>query len=133
MDWLSIDNETVVTATRSRGPGGQNVNKVSSSAQLTWNVVGSAVLTSDQKHKIATKLINRINQYGELFLRSDEYRDFPRNKARCYEKLHELVAAALHEPKPRRATKPSKSARKKRLDTKAKHSETKKGRQKIRY
>jgi ribosome-associated protein len=133
MDWSVIETEVVIVAARSRGPGGQNVNKVSSASQLTWNLFSSGGLSGEEKAMVATKLANRINQYGEVYLRSDEYRDFPRNKTRCFEKLNELLAAALHKPKPRRATKPTKSARKKRLETKSKRSETKQQRQRVKY
>jgi ribosome-associated protein len=133
MDWNVIETEVDITATRSRGPGGQNVNKVSSSAQLTWNLLTSSGMTAEQKALVAKKLVNRINQYGEVYLRSDEYRDFPRNRSRCYEKLRELLAEALHQPKPRRKTKPSRSVKKKRLETKSKRSETKQQRQRVKY
>ena len=133
MDWNIITTEVDITAARSRGPGGQNVNKVSSACQMTWNVFSSSGVTSEEKTEIAKKLVNRMNQYGEVYLRSDEYRDFPRNRARCLEKLQELLASALHKDKPRRKTKPTKSSKRKRLDTKSRRSETKQNRQRIKY
>lgn len=119
------------SAVRSRGPGGQNVNKVSSAAQLTWHVSSSESFTEEQKHRLQVKLENYINQKGELYLRSDEFRDLERNKARCLEKLENLIAKALHKPKPRKKTKPTRSSQIKRVEGKKQRGEVKKTRQKV--
>lgn len=123
--------EVKFTATRSRGPGGQNVNKVSSAAQLTWDISSSASFTEAEKATFFKKLESMINQKGELYLRSDEFRDLERNKARCVEKLGEILGRALFKPKPRKKTKPTKSSQLKRLDGKKQRGETKQNRQKI--
>lgn len=119
------------SATRSRGPGGQNVNKVSSAAQLTWHVATSESFTEEQKLQLLLKLENYINQKGELYLRSDEFRDLERNKARCLEKLENLIAKALHKPKPRKKTRPTRSSQIKRVEGKKQRGEVKKTRQKV--
>ncbi len=124
--------EVVFKAVRSRGPGGQNVNKVSSAAQLSWDFEHSVLLNGEQKARVRVKLINMINGEGILMLRSDEYRDLERNKARCLEKLAAHVAAALHVPKKRRATKPTYSSTLRRKDAKSRRGETKKLRGKVR-
>ncbi|MEQ1876162.1 MAG: alternative ribosome rescue aminoacyl-tRNA hydrolase ArfB [Bdellovibrionia bacterium] len=115
-------------AVRSRGPGGQNVNKVSSAALLFWKFETSPSISAEQKHLIRAKLPNWVNKEGEIFVRSDEYRDLERNKARCLEKLEELLTRAFHRPKPRRATKPTRASKQRRLDTKKRRGDTKKQR-----
>lgn len=123
--------EIKFVATRSRGPGGQNVNKVSSAAQLTWHVGSSESFTEEQKIRILEKLDAYINQKGELYLRSDEFRDLERNKSRCLEKLQILLTKALHKPKARKKTKPTKSSQIKRVEGKKQRGEVKKTRQKV--
>lgn len=118
-------------AIRSSGPGGQNVNKVSSCAQLYWHFQYSELITEDQKQQINLKLANYINKEGVLFLRSDEFRDLERNKAKCLEKLNQLLKKAFFRPKIRKKTKPTYSSQLKRLDGKKNRSEIKKNRQKI--
>lgn len=123
--------EVVFKAVRSRGPGGQNVNKVSSAAQLTWDYEHSLLLTPEQKHRIQLKLSSYISNEGFFSLRSDEYRDLERNKVRCLEKLADLVTQALHVPKKRRPTKPTKASQVKRRDAKSRRGEIKKWRGKV--
>lgn len=125
--------EIKFTATRSRGPGGQNVNKVSSAAQLTWVVEESESFTEEEKLRIQEKLESMINQKGELYLRSDEFRDLERNKERCLEKLELFLKKALHKPKARKKTKPTRSSQIKRVDSKKQRGEIKQTRQKIKY
>lgn len=125
------DYELRFTFVRSSGPGGQNVNKTSSCAVLHWNLRYSPSVPEHLKGRIAKKLGKRINLEGELVLRSDRFRDRERNIADCLEKLKELLVQASHVPKKRVATKPTKASKKKRLETKRKHSEKKKYRGKI--
>ena len=128
-----IRSEIQFSAVRSRGPGGQNVNKVSSAAQLKWDFMMSDALTEHQKNRINEKLYNYINKNQELYLRSDEFRDLEQNKARCLKKLDTLLKKAFHQPKPRKKTKPTLSSQKKRIDTKRQRGETKRNRQKVNY
>lgn len=118
--------EVIFKAVRSRGPGGQNVNKVSSAAQLNWDFEHSLLLNPEQKWRVRERLANLINSEGILQLRADEYRDLERNKSRCLEKLAEFVAKALHVPKKRKATKPTKSSKIKRREEKSRRGEVKK-------
>lgn len=124
-------SEIQFKAVRSRGPGGQNVNKVSSAAQLTWAYLGSEWLNSEQKFLIQKNLSNCINSENEIYLRSDEFRDLERNKERCLEKLSALLSSAFHKEKPRKATKPTYSSRLKKMESKAKRGAIKKNRQKL--
>jgi ribosome-associated protein len=133
MNWQQIEREIKWTAVTSRGPGGQNVNKVASAALLTWPFTESLALNEEQKLLLAIKLHTRINSLNEFYLRSDEYRDLPRNKDRCVEKLKQLVGHALHKPKQRRATKPTRASRIKRKDSKKRRAQTKQLRGKVSY
>ncbi len=103
---------------RSGGKGGQNVNKVSSKAELNWHIQESELLTDEEKTLINTKLASRINLNGILQVISEEERSQILNKQRCIEKLLVLVKKALHIPKLRKASKPKKSAIEKRLKSK---------------
>ena len=125
--------EVIFKAIRSRGPGGQNVNKVSSAAQMTWEFEHSLLLNEQQKHRVREKLKNLITGEGVLMLRSDEFRDLERNKARCLEKLAAFVTSALHVPKIRKATKPTRSSQVRRRDEKSRRGEVKKMRGKVPY
>lgn len=117
-------------ALRSRGPGGQNVNKVSSAAQAFWNFQESLLLNVEQKWLIQTKLSSYINKEGLFTLRSDEYRDLPRNKERCVEKILDLLVKAFHKNKARKASKPTYSSKLKKLESKSRRADIKRKRSK---
>jgi ribosome-associated protein len=125
--------EVIFQAVRSRGPGGQNVNKVSSAALLTWDFMYSRLLNDEQKARVAFRLQSIINGESQIFIRSDEFRDLERNKARCLEKLAERVSAALFVPKKRKRTKPTRASRERKLEQKKRRSQTKKWRGKVDY
>ena len=127
----ALAGEVSFHAQRGRGPGGQNVNKVASAVLLTWDYAGSALLDDTQKSRLSHKLAASINSRGEIQLRSDEFRDQERNKARALEKLAERVAAALFVPKKRTPTRPTKASRLRRLEGKVQRSRTKKMRGKV--
>ncbi len=114
---------------RSRGPGGQNVNKTNSSVQLRWNYLDSIILSDEQKRVITKKLTSMINTEGTLYLRSDTHRDQEMNKKEVLQRLQESLVKAFHKPKVRRPTKPTKSSQKKRVESKRHASEVKKARQ----
>jgi len=132
MNYFELRKEVSFVAVRSRGPGGQNVNKVSSAAVLYWNFNSSNLITDQQKALIQQKLQWAINKDGQLYTRSDEFRDLERNKNRCLEKLENLLTSAFHKPKKRTATKPTRSSKLRKLESKNRRSETKKMRQKVR-
>jgi ribosome-associated protein len=120
--------EFSIEAVRSRGPGGQNVNKTNSAAILRWNLTESQ-LPQPIKDRLLHKLGPKLTNEGEILIRSEEQRDLEQNRNTCVEKLHQMIDQALFVPKKRIKTKPGKSAVKKRLDTKKKHGDKKKGRQ----
>lgn len=124
-----IETEIFYQAQRSRGPGGQNVNKTNSSVQLRWAFGESPLLSEDQKNLIHRKLANHINTDGILFIRSDVHREFENNRKEVLVKLQTMLNQAFFKPKPRKATKPTYSSKQKKLKTKKIRSEVKKGRQ----
>ena len=117
-------------ASRSRGPGGQNVNKVNSAALMVWSFE-TANIPEETKEILRLKLADTINKSGEVYVRSDEFRDLERNKERCIQKLELLIKKALFKPKPRKKTRPTFSSVNKRITTKKNRGETKKNRQKV--
>lgn len=116
---------------RSRGPGGQNVNKTNSAALLRWNVFSSQMFSLEERQMIAAKLANNITSDGDLILRSDEFRDQIMNRKRCLEKLEDLLSKAFFIPKPRKKTKPTYSSKLRRQSEKKRRGEVKMGRGKI--
>jgi len=114
---------------RSSGPGGQNVNKVNSKAQLSWNPSTSGALPEEVLKRLLVQQHNRINKSGELLITSERYRDQERNVADCIEKLRGMLVRAAHRPTPRKATKPSRGSKERRLREKRARSETKSQRQ----
>lgn len=124
-------SEFTFITSRSGGPGGQNVNKVSSKVMLCFHVQNSLLLTEDEKIRISEKLAKKINSEGILQIVSQAERTQLGNKERCIEKFKILINKALTIPKKRKRTKPSKSAIQKRLDEKKIKSEKKEYRKKI--
>jgi ribosome-associated protein len=102
-------------ASRSGGSGGQHVNKVSSRVELLFDFEGAGFLSDEQKHKLRERLLARVDSAGNLRIVSDEDRSQLRNKERALEKLVVLLQNALKEQKVRKASKPGKAAREKRL------------------
>ncbi|NUN05972.1 MAG: aminoacyl-tRNA hydrolase [Bdellovibrio sp.] len=124
--------EMEFTYARSRGPGGQNVNRTNSAAILRWNLWASQAINSDTKERLAIKLQSKLTVDGDLIIRSEVHRDQDQNRSECIRKLHETLQKALFVPKKRVATKPTRSSQRKRVDEKKRNSEVKSLRQKIR-
>ncbi|WP_375418768.1 alternative ribosome rescue aminoacyl-tRNA hydrolase ArfB [uncultured Hymenobacter sp.] len=116
---------------RSSGPGGQNVNKVESRVELRFVLADSQLLSAEQKERLQGKLRSRLTAEGVLLITAQEDRSQLRNKDIALRKLHELLRQGLHQDKPRKATKPSKSAVRKRLETKKKDGEKKASRRRV--
>ena len=113
---------------RSRGPGGQRVNKVSTKAVLRWNVGASKSLPETVRRRLVAANGRRITHEGHLIITSQRFRDQGRNVADCLAKLRDIVARAATVPKKREPTRPSKASRERRLKHKREQSDRKRSR-----
>jgi ribosome-associated protein len=129
-DERNLSEEFVFSATRSSGPGGQHVNKVSTRIELRFDVKASKLLHEEEKELIFTKLANRINKEGILLVVSQTERSQYDNKLKAIEKLSLLIKKALTPVKKRKKTRPTASSRMKRRERKQLLSE-KKARRKL--
>lgn len=118
------------SASRSSGPGGQNVNKVNSRITLRFAIRESSMLTDDEKDVLLTKLASRLTDRGELILSAQDKRSQLQNKEAVIGKLELLLTKAFEKKKTRKPTRPSKSSVLERITRKKRHSEKKQWRQK---
>lgn len=118
------DSEYDLTAIRSQGAGGQNVNKVSSAIHLRFDIQQSS-LPDSYKQGLLNSRDSRITQEGVLVLKSQNYRTQEQNRQDAIDRLAEIIRKAGEKPKPRRATKPSKAAKARRVDSKKKQGQQK--------
>jgi ribosome-associated protein len=122
------DEELHFDFIRSAGPGGQNVNKVATACQLRFDVRQSLSLTEPVKERIIKLAGSRMTDEGVLVLEARRYRTQEQNRADALLRLTTLIEKATIEPKTRRATRPSLSAKAERVDSKKKRGETKQAR-----
>ena len=126
---IAIDeSELEETFVLSSGPGGQNVNKVSSAVQLRFNAARTPALPEPVRFRLMQLAGSRLTKDGVLVLTCRQYRDQSRNRVEARERLFALIREAAIEPKKRRVTKPSRRAKEKRLQHKKKHAELKRAR-----
>jgi ribosome-associated protein len=132
-DSIAIDedelSESFVLAS---GPGGQNVNKVSSAVQLRFDVAHSPSLPEAVRARLIPLCGRRLTKDGVLIIVARAHRTQERNRADAREKLVELIARAATPPTPRRATKPTKASKRRRLESKAARAKIKRTRGKVR-
>ena len=125
-DALLIPGEELeLRASRAGGPGGQHVNTTSSRVELRWDVSASSVLTDAQRARLLDRLAHRLTIDGVLVLHASEHRSQHRNREAALGRLATIVAEALEVPRERRPTRPTRSARRRRLETKRMRSTTK--------
>ncbi|WP_342620654.1 alternative ribosome rescue aminoacyl-tRNA hydrolase ArfB [Rhodoferax sp. GW822-FHT02A01] len=122
---LTIDEtEVTVTAIRAQGAGGQNVNKVSSAIHLRFDIVASS-LPEDVKQRLLALRDSRITQDGVLIIKAQQFRTQDMNRLDAFARLHELVNSVAKPPRVRRATKPTKASKVRRLEGKSQRSSIK--------
>ena len=115
---------------RASGPGGQNVNKVSSAVQLRFNARTSRSLPNDVSIRLQRLAGNRLTNEGVIVITASRHRSQDQNRDEARERLFAMIREAANPPPPRRATKPTKASRKRRVDSKVKRGHIKKMRSK---
>ena len=120
--------ELDITAIRSQGAGGQNVNKVASAVQLKFDAARSSALPAAARERLLRLRDHRISADGVVVIKAQQFRSQEQNKAAALERLAELVRRALVVPKVRRATKPTHASKVRRLDEKKRRSRIKRER-----
>ena len=126
---LSISRtEIEYRATRSGGPGGQHVNTSSTRIELLWDLNGSRAITDEQRERIRVKLASRLDSDGMVRVVASDRRSQGQNKQAADERLAALIIHALHVPKKRKATKPTRAAKERRLLSKKRQADKKRNR-----
>lgn len=118
------------SAVRSQGPGGQNVNKVSSAVHLRFDIHRSS-LPEEVKEKLLQLQDQRVTKDGVIVIKAQASRSQDQNKADALNRLKDLIAEATVEPPPRRPTKPTFASKQRRLESKSLRSDIKSGRSKV--
>ncbi len=127
------DSDLSMSFVRASGPGGQNVNKVASAVQLRFDLRSSSVLDERVKLRLRALAGRRVTDEGALLIIARNHRTQEGNRREAFERLAELVRQALVEPKTRKATKPTRASKERRLDSKVRSRRTKVLRSKVRW
>ena len=127
----ALNSEFEFQASRSSGPGGQNVNKVNSKVQLFFNIQASQILSEEEKELLLEKWQNKIDSTGKIMFQSQEKRSQNQNKEITIKKFYDALSKAFEKKKIRKATKPTKSAIETRIKAKKNTSQKKQNRGKV--
>jgi ribosome-associated protein len=125
-----LENEIQISAVRSQGAGGQNVNKVATAIHLRFDIKASS-LPERYKNRLLSRSDHRITQDGVIIIKSQEFRSQLENRQEALMRLQELIKSAVAVPKKRFKSKPTRSSQRKRLDSKTKRGQIKAMRRKV--
>ncbi len=128
---IDVKPEIKFKTDRSGGKGGQHINKVETMVEGYWNIEKSSFFTNDQKQLITLKLQRKINAEGLLMMKCQEFRTQLANKDEVVKKINNAINKALIVPKKRKATKPTKASKEKRMESKKNDAAKKENRKKI--
>ena len=123
--------EISISAIRSQGAGGQNVNKVSTAIHIRFDVQASTAMSDEDRERLLKVKDRRLSKDGVIVIKSQRYRSQDKNRTDALERLAEMIRKALVVEKARKASKPSKKSRQKRLDEKTKRGRLKESRGKV--
>src|SRR5215471_7698219 len=124
-DLVIPDNDLSLSFVRGSGPGGQNVNKVASAVQLRFDLAGTAALSEPVKMRLRALAGRRLTDDGAILIIARNHRTQEQNRREAGDRLAELIRRSLTPPKPRKATKPTRASKERRLESKSRQQRTK--------
>jgi ribosome-associated protein len=127
------DSDLSFAFIRASGPGGQNVNKVSSAVQLRFDMAGTTALSDAVKSRLRALAGRRVTDDGAILITARNQRSQDHNRREALERLADLISKALIVPKTRKATRPTRASKERRLESKTRQQQTKKARRSVRW